>query len=325
MTTARKITAEEYPVPTYGTSAGKNERHFDCITYNECLGIISSIKKATGFSCEECPKYQTEKDSSPSQPATIFPLRKNYEIKEIPVEQIFLNMTMEESMYRAISASLKTIREIFQPPILLDNGRNKYLCFAGRRRVLAAKSEGLQSIECKVFSKGTPEKVMRLYEFTENMVRKANAGSEAESLAFLISKNKWTDKEASEKLGVPIGQIRSRMKLLKLIPGYFAFLKEGKITLEAANKLCTLPEKRQNELFERGETSVKEIMETSRAVKLDALLEQDELFAVPSNRKDRLDEARDLIRMVIDTSARDTVPLKQALAFIETFQTGGGL
>lgn len=51
--------------------------------------------------------------------------------------------------------------------------------------------EGLQSIECKVFSKGTPE--------TENMVRKTNPGSEAESLAYLISTNKGTDRESSEK------------------------------------------------------------------------------------------------------------------------------
>ncbi len=40
---------------------------------------------------------------------------------------------------------------------------------------------------------------MRLYEFAENMVRKTNPGSEAKSLAYLISTNKWTDRESSKK------------------------------------------------------------------------------------------------------------------------------
>ena len=65
--------------------------------------------------------------------------------------------------------------------------------------VCSKEREGLQSIECKVFSKGTPEKLMRLYEFAENMVRKTNPGSEAKSLAYLISTNKWTDRESSKK------------------------------------------------------------------------------------------------------------------------------
>lgn len=42
-------------------------------------------------------------------------------------------------MYKSISASLKTIKEIFQPPMLLENDRDRYLCYAGRRRVYAAK------------------------------------------------------------------------------------------------------------------------------------------------------------------------------------------
>lgn len=322
MATAKKIAAVDYPVPTYGVTAEKTLRHFDCISYSECLGIVSNTKKATGFRCEECPGYQTGNGAVETSSATIFPLRKPYEVREVPVDQIFLNVTLEEAMYKSISASLKTIKEIFQPPILLENGRDQYLCYAGRRRVFAAKSEGLQSIECKVFPKGTPEKVMRLYEFAENMVRKTNPGSEAESLAYLIYTNKWTDRETSEKLGVPMSQIRARLKLLKLIPGYFKMLKEGKITLEAANKLCNLPEEKQNDLFANGETSLKKIKETSRSVKLDSLLEKDELFALPSNRKDRLDEVKDRLQAVINTTKGDTGLLNQALTLIETFQSG---
>ena len=322
MTTAKKITAADYPVPIYGVTAGTTVRYFDCASYGECLGIVSTIKKATGFSCEGCPRYEAGSSPAQTPSATIFPLRKPYEVREVPVGQIVLNVTLEEVMYKSISASLKTIKEIFQPPILLENGGEKYLCYAGRRRVSAAKSEGLQSIECKVFPKGTPEKVMRLYEFAENMVRKTNPGSEAESLAYLISTNKWTDRETSEKLGVPMSQIRARLKLLKLIPGYFKMLKEGKITLEAANKLCGLPEEKQNELFANGETSLKEIKETSRSAKLDSLLEKDELFALPSNRKDQLDEVKDRLQAVINTTKGDTGLLKQALALIEAFQTG---
>ncbi|MBP7526788.1 MAG: hypothetical protein KA801_02625 [Syntrophorhabdaceae bacterium] len=55
------------------------------------------------------------------------------------MDQIFLNVTLEEAMYKSISASLKTIKEIFQPPMLLENDRDRYLCYAGRRRVYAAK------------------------------------------------------------------------------------------------------------------------------------------------------------------------------------------
>lgn len=63
MATAEKITAADYPVPPYGVTAEKTVRHFDCISYSECLGIVSNTKKATGFSCEGCPGYQTGNDA----------------------------------------------------------------------------------------------------------------------------------------------------------------------------------------------------------------------------------------------------------------------
>ena len=59
---------------------------------------------------------------------------------------------------------------------------------------------------------GDPVKLMRLCELAENMIRKTNPGSEAESLAYLISTHKWTGAETSEP--VPRGRLSTFYFLL---------------------------------------------------------------------------------------------------------------
>lgn len=245
-------------------------------------------------------------------------------LQEVPIDRIPID-EMKKTMYSRIERSINTLGRILQNVILVERDDGTYAVYAGKRRVLAAKDAGLSTVPAMVFSKTTPEGVLSMFLVSENMNRAQNPGLEAEALGNIMRDYNWTAKDIAKKLGIPATHVTDRIKLLKrLIPEFMECLKEGAITLSAARKLRSLPADVQRRLAGEEKLSIKRIEQETKSVKLEELMEQDELFVCPAlNTEGSLDIVKQELGKVIVTANGGGALLKEALALIEQYEERG--
>ncbi|MFI5294371.1 MAG: ParB/RepB/Spo0J family partition protein [Thermodesulfovibrionales bacterium] len=201
--------------------------------------------------------------------------RESVEIGKIAAEEL-----LEGSLCRGTMKAVAHLGMVFQEIVLRAEGEG-YKIVAGRRRVQAAKEAGHTTIPALVFESGTPDEILAMLTIAENMTRSANPGVEAEKLSTIMSAFNWTEQDVADHLGIPVSHVRSRVKLLDLIPEFLMQLKEGKINLNAAKALRKLTKDKQRDLLDVDKLTGKIAAATLREERLTNLLPV-ELFKLPA-------------------------------------------
>ncbi len=328
-------------------------RKYNCGHYNQCLMEVAMSKHATTFLCGNCTKYtgstkeegkvlefvkmtKAEPDIIPDIPevepaeqyeeysdethgvqAQLFEFEKPYTLENVNVKNIDVDVEMVKKAYNNLLVSMSLLGPL--QTVILKKKENGYTVCAGKRRVLAAKEINRGTIPAMVFEANVPDSMIYLYVTAENMNRSANPAMEAEALGSIMSSYGWNLKETSKKLGIPVNQIKSRLKLLSLIPEHMVGLKEGRIKASTAVRLAALSPEKQKELLGKEKITLKEIEDAGKAVKLDALKGLLEYIKTPETNpifiaKTKLEEA---ISAASPKSPRGL--LKEALALIEQY------
>jgi len=357
--TAIKTGSETMPVlvnrenspdgPMYGM------RRTDCLCYSRCGLKASLVKKAKNFTCEGCDSYQSEEewpidgsrklalveknpvaegdgtsDASPGtqkeEPANeLFETQRPYTLKDVPVRSIDADCELKPALYRNLSVSIGLLGPL-QTVILQEKEDGTYAVWAGRRRVLAAKSLGKDKLPAMVFGKDVPESLIDIYAVTENMNRASNPAQEAEALSRIMAAYSWTGQEAAKKLGIPAQQIRNRVKLMKLIPGFFKKCVKGELSHSVAKKISSLSVEKQNELLGEEKITLKDVQSVCKETRLRDLLSQDELFSLPQTpaRSASLSEAKMTLADIIRSGEGNIKSLEKALVYIESYESSRG-
>ena len=324
--TAVKVQQQEGPVVIFNRPPTddivEDNRQFDCAFYHDCVDQVAKIKDAEGFTCDGCTRYTTGKDEI--ERSTLFDLEEPYTLEEVPLKKIVMNFDMEEKSFKDLAGSVNAIG-VLQPVILLHD-KDSYMVYAGKRRILSAKKKGMESISAKVFRKGTPESLLTVFALAENMNRSPNPADETRNLQKVMHDYGWTAEEASKKLSIAVPHIRDRLKLLQLIPEFFERLKTGTLKVSMAKKICQLPEEKQKELLSINKLTLQDITQSCRDYKLDNLISQDDLFVVPAQREDVLQEAKTKLVSYVASIAgvSDTKSIQKAIKLIEQQQVKGG-
>lgn len=236
-------------------------------------------------------------------------------IENVPLDRINVQEA-NESMYANIFKSLKENADIYQPVRLLKEEDGSYSVIFGRRRILAAKKAGKETIWAVVHTGRLTEQEIALQRVIENMNRSPNPAVEAESLNSLLSAYDWSVSDAAKKLGIPASHIKRRLKLLQLIPDFFEKLKNGNIKLSVAQGLATLPKSIQKELLKEEKLTLDKVKSVVRANKLSVLPE--ELFELQGEQTDPVEDIKFRIKDLISkTSDGIKEKLEKALLILE--------
>jgi ParB/RepB/Spo0J family partition protein len=244
-------------------------------------------------------------------------------LQEIPIEKISTGDDVKKTVYSNLERSINTLGRVLQNVILVQEDHETYSVYAGKRRILAAKEAGLPRIPAMVFDKSTPEAVLAMFLISENMIRWPNPGMEAEALGTVMRSYGWTAEQIAKKLGIPVNHVRDRIRLLRfLIPVFMERLKEGRITLSAAKKLCSLSHEAQQELAAEEKLTIDMIEKKTKSAKLDELMAQDELFVVPSiDSSGSLAIVKEELKKAMVSANGGGKLLKKALDLIEQYET----
>ncbi len=131
-------------------------------------------------------------------------------------------------------------------PLLVERAGRGFRLLAGRRRLVAARLAGLDSVPCRILERGS---VMgAVVTLAENFQRKANPASEVEAIEELLKTTKsW--QEIAEATGLPAAKLAERVRLIdKLHPELLAAFKAGKIAPGPAWAITKLPTAKQEKL-----------------------------------------------------------------------------
>lgn len=337
MNTARQIDAGVRPHIVHGYMTVKqaiNGRNQDCTHYADCISVASLDPNAKGFICTGCPDYEPQgtairaKDSParpPAQETMLFDMQPPFELRLVRVDEIDIDYEIARKAVSKLSSSIEALG-ILQTVLLQKTAKGTLRVVGGKRRVLSAKSQG-RSVPAMVFDKNVPEGTIWIYAATENMMRAANPGFEAEALQNILSLNKWTLKEASEKLGFPLQLMKQRLKLMGLIPEMFQRLKAGTVTASQAKRIASLPEKEQERIAAMEKLTSADIQAACRSNRLDALLEQEDLFEMPVAMKPNLRIVKDQIEGILASVYQvrgDESLLKAALDLVRQYEASLG-
>ncbi len=311
------------------------KRRFECAHYSECLALASQDRQATGFDCTRCPDYDKtsgHKERPPGEtPETcdegmLFSIQPPFELKLVRVDEIDIDYEISEKTMTRLSASVETLG-ILQTVLLQKTGKGTLRVVGGKRRVLSAKNTGRSMVPAMVFDENVPEGTIWIYAAAENVMRAANPGFEAEALQKILALNNWTIKEASEKLGFPLQLMKERLKLGRLIPEMFHRLKAGTVTASHAKKIASLPPEEQEKLAAMEKLTSTDIQTAYRSNKLDALLEQEDLFEMPVAVKPNLRIIKDQMEGILASTYQvrgDESLLKAALALVRKYEASLG-
>ena len=88
---APRNTAVQYPTIVY-QAWEKPLRHFDCVTYNDCLNFVSKDAKAMGFGCQGCPWYRKSADDEPEPSTSPHTLSEHLIIGSMIVAMIYFGL-----------------------------------------------------------------------------------------------------------------------------------------------------------------------------------------------------------------------------------------
>jgi ParB/RepB/Spo0J family partition protein len=311
-----------------------NGRNQDCRHYAECISVASLDPNAKGFICACCPDYEPQggatraKDGAarpPVRETMLFDMQPPFELRLVRVEDIDIDYEIAQRAVGKLSNSIEALG-ILQTVLLQKTAKGTLRVVGGRRRVLSAKKQG-RSVPAMVFDKDVPEGTVWIFAAAENMMRTANPGFEAEALQNVLALNKWTIKEASEKLGFPLQVMKQRLKLTGLIPEMFHRLKAGTVTASQAKRIASLPEKEQERLSAMERLTSADIQAACRSNKLDALLEQEDLFEMPVAMRPNLRIIRDQMEGILASVYQvrgDESLLKTALDLVRQYEASLG-
>jgi len=238
---------------------------------------------------------------------------KPFKFQEVPVSLIDA-----EHCQDSLTSHLKTIAElgVLQSVILKAEG-DRYTVIAGRRRVLAAKKAGIETVPAIVFEESSDIQIA-VVSLIENMHRKPNPAEEAFALSKIMNAYGWDVKQASKALHIPVSHIRARLKLLDLIPELFEKARSGELRTTIALKIAKLPPEKQNELLSEEKITTEVVGKKLKEVRLNNLtLNLDDLY-VPDVTHEVLERITAELRSVI-TQCRNGYKnkLKQALSILE--------
>jgi len=147
----------------------------------------------------------------------------------------------------------------------------------GRRRLSAARQAGLSTIPVRILGEGgllSPALSVAL-----NAVRSNNPAAELEAIQKLTEAG-LSEREIFQVTGMPVGTIRRRLKLLKLIPELTKAFRDGKVGPGVAEKAAMLPKATQEELYriyqKKGRITMadlREVQTARRQAEISSLLE----------------------------------------------------
>ncbi|OPY03596.1 MAG: Chromosome-partitioning protein Spo0J [Syntrophorhabdus sp. PtaB.Bin184] len=314
------------PVILYNVPDGPQDRDYQCAHYEDCVGRVSLINKAKGFTCTGCPSNSNEviKEEEHTGKGMLIAVPPPCSLETVPLDKIILDFEIEEAFFKSLSESVNNLGVVLQPVMLVENGDGRYKVHAGKRRILSAKKRGIEAIAATVFRKGAPDSLLDIYAIAENMNRGPNPADEAQRILRVMSYYHWTAEEAARKLSVPVVHVRQRLKLIRLIPEFFDMLKKGRLRVSTALRISSLPKKKQKALLREEKLTLDKVEKDCRSFKLDTLLGDDSLFVVPEIERDPLQEARAKLCSVIEESTNDTTLLREAVMLIDRYRTLGG-
>lgn len=244
----------------------------------------------------------------------LFQIPELFTLEEVPVDLIDVQ-EYEKSLCQHL---VKTVQEVgvLQTVVLVKKGE-RYKVIAGRRRVLACIETGRETIPAKVVDSDVSPEQIAYVTIVENLVRKPNPASEAESLSNLMSAYDWDALDAAKNLGIPASHIKSRLKLLKLIPEAFEKLRQGKLRVSSAAKIASLPKEKQRQLLQEEKITSEIVEDVSKKEKLKNLVLLNDVFHdIP--RMSLLDHIiNDLTRYIGQSSNGNREKLEKALKILK--------
>ena len=193
----------------------------------------------------------------------------DFEEATIPLSEIALpvmSVPAESSLVESIAAY-----GVLQPIIVRFNmATNLYDVVAGRRRFDAARKVAVTAedgedatIPARIITYAGDTNVITLVENTQ---RKDNPLSELQAIVAL-QKLGASEKDIQQATGFPIGSIRARMKLEKLVPELMQAVTIGTVSMTAATEAARLPAAIQKKLVKKLAENGKLKVEDLRAVR----------------------------------------------------------
>lgn len=166
------------------------------------------------------------------------------------LEEIFLDTIAGETLMPEASF-IESVRAlgVIQPIAVIKAGTG-YRLVAGRRRLTAMKEVteqgewGRTTIPALVFPSDTPISVASAMALSENVQRRANPLTDLESIEALVQGGASLE-GISRQLHLPLGTIRSRMRLGSLVPELREGLRNGQMAASTAERAARLDTMRQ--------------------------------------------------------------------------------
>jgi ParB-like chromosome segregation protein Spo0J len=145
-----------------------------------------------------------------------------------------------------------TVRQTTNRPV---NGRLEYELAAGRRRVAAMRlirgEEGI--IPANVFPAGTPMSLIHAMSISENTQRRPNPLTDLRAIEALVAGGA-NEEQIARELHLPIGTIRSRMRLASLIPELRDAMEAGRMSPSTGERAARLNGEQQHNLLAHANT-----------------------------------------------------------------------
>lgn len=128
-------------------------------------------------------------------------------------------------------------------PLIVERRGKGYRLLAGRRRLMAARKAGLESVPVRIMAPGSVRG--EVVTLAENFHRKANPASEVDAIqALLKTTPDWRD--IAEKTGMPVAKVSERIRLIELLPvEILDAFKAGKIAPSVAWAITKLTNSRK--------------------------------------------------------------------------------
>jgi ParB-like chromosome segregation protein Spo0J len=183
---------------------------------------------------------------------------------------------------------------LIQPIAVVMQPRNRFRLIAGRRRVGALRqlamerdTEGDPEVPALVFPRGTPRHVASAMSISENVQRSANPLTDLVAIEEMVRAGA-SEQDIADQLHLPIGTIRSRMRLAALSPTLRAGLESGQIAPGVAERIARLDATRmqamERVLSEHGRITSSDVSDALR-VQAGAVINEmpDSLFEIESD------------------------------------------
>lgn len=175
-------------------------------------------------------------------------------LQQIPLSRIIGDSLQPSERFVESIRSLGLI----QPIAVVDDGDGDFSLVAGRRRVGALRQIALERdaneapdesdlVPALVYPHGTPRHVASAMSISENVQRSANPLTDLQAIESMVRAGA-SEQDIADQLHLPIGTIRSRMRLASLRPALRSALEQGTMAPSTAERAAGLDSTRQREL-----------------------------------------------------------------------------